>query len=251
MNTTDDAVVANIKASVARGLPELQPSPVPHDGTFVIVGSGLSLADHLDELRAEQEKGRPIVAVKGAHEFLVERGITPDMAVMMDAQPKRVQCVSNPRKGVVYMIASQCPPEVFDKLADFDVLLWHAYGGKHCATAAPDAFWLYGGTTTGLRSINIGMVLGFRRFVLYGFDSSLKDGARRIVFDEKPGSVHEVSLANGEKFQTNAAMASQVYELQTLLNTVDIHVRCVGEGLMPAMLKYRESIGYPAWRIAA
>lgn len=249
MNTTDDQIVSNIRSALARKLPELQPSPVPHDGTFVIVGSGPSLADHLKEVRDQQDKGRPIVAVKGAHEFLIKNGITPDIAIMMDAQPKRIECVRSAAEGVVYLIASQCDPVVFDHLQGRDVMLWHAYGGKHCDEAAPDAFWVYGGTTTGLRSIYVGVVLGFRRFILYGFDSSMRDGKRRVVLDEPPGSIHELSLHDGSKWTTNTAMASQTLEIQNLLNQIDIHVKAIGDGLLPHVLKLRAESGFPAWRL--
>src|SRR3990167_855282 len=71
--------VSAIDTNAARGLPELSPSVIAHDGTMVLVGSGPSLPTFIEEIRAERERGRPILAVKGAHDLLCQHGLEPDL----------------------------------------------------------------------------------------------------------------------------------------------------------------------------
>ena len=74
---TSEMLSEYIRSAMGRGLPELPPAICSHDGTAVIVGSGPSLPNHFDEIKAEREKGRPICALNGAHDFLCERGLIP------------------------------------------------------------------------------------------------------------------------------------------------------------------------------
>ena len=73
---THEGLVENIHHALSLGLPEFQPSLCSHDGTFVIVGSGPTVKDHIEEIREEYQT-RPICAVKGAYDFLVENDIIP------------------------------------------------------------------------------------------------------------------------------------------------------------------------------
>ena len=76
---TPDGIVSNIRSAIARGLPELVPSLIAHDGHMVVVGSGPSMPSQIENIRAERARGRPIFAVKGAHDFLCKNGIQPDL----------------------------------------------------------------------------------------------------------------------------------------------------------------------------
>ena len=56
-----DEIQSHIRHSLSLGLPEYYPALCAHDGHFVVAGSGPSLPDFVEELRAEQAAGRPIL----------------------------------------------------------------------------------------------------------------------------------------------------------------------------------------------
>jgi hypothetical protein len=68
-------------------------------------------------------------------------------------------------------MASRCAPEMFDHLANRKVMLWNSYGSLDEAKAYKGHPAIGGGSTSGMRAITVGYVLGFRKFVLYGMDS--------------------------------------------------------------------------------
>ena len=85
---TSEGIRANIDSALARHLPEIVPALVAHDGHLVCVGSGPSMPAHLEEIRAERAQGRPILAVKGAHDFLCQHGIEPDLWICVDPRDR-------------------------------------------------------------------------------------------------------------------------------------------------------------------
>jgi len=68
---------ATVELNVRRGLPEFVPALVSHDGPLIVVGSGPSLPTFVEEIKEQRGKGRPILAVKGAHDFLCEMELNP------------------------------------------------------------------------------------------------------------------------------------------------------------------------------
>ncbi|NDE59509.1 MAG: hypothetical protein EB010_08825, partial [Acidimicrobiia bacterium] len=106
---TDEELCSNIRSSLARGLPELTLAPIKHDGNMVLVASGWSMPDYIDEIKAHRKAGRPIVAIKAAHDFLCQNGIEPDMWVNLDPRD-RTDGVQLANDHTVYLVASRCPP---------------------------------------------------------------------------------------------------------------------------------------------
>ena len=101
-----------------------------------------------------------------------------------------------------------------------------------------------GGTTSGMRAINIGYLLGYRKFVLYGYDSCNRaDGIKRFT-GEMTGPTMDVYVGpEGKKFTCNAAMAQQANEFQMIYSVMpDITVEAVGPGLIAAIIKERQSL---------
>ena len=74
---TEEELCSNIRSALARNLPELTLAPIKHDGNMVLVASGWSMPDYIDEIKAHRKAGRPIVAIKATHDFLVENGVEP------------------------------------------------------------------------------------------------------------------------------------------------------------------------------
>lgn len=237
--------VGVIQHNLARGLPEFAPALVAHDGTMVCVGSGTSLPTVIDQIKEERAKGRPICAVKGAHDYLCEQGIEPDLFVSVEPRDRRGN-LKHKNQRTAYLLSSRVAVEVFDHLADCRVMVWNAFGTseemkafKHRASHACG-----GGSTSGLRAIAMGYLMGFRNFVLYGYDScNAPDGTKRID-GAKTGVTQEV-IVGGQRFSCNMAMAAQANEFQLVTYSLlpDIHIEAKGGGLIAAILDERKRQG--------
>ena len=240
---TPEEICSNIRSALARGLPELTLAPITHDGTMVLVASGWSMPDYIDEIRAHKAAGRPIISIKAAHDFLCQNGVIPDMWVNLDPRD-RTNGIQHANDKTVYCVASRCPPVTFDHLAGKKVLLWHSWAeGPELQTIGSSKLAVGGGTTSGLRAINIGYVLGFRKFILYGYDSCNRaDGVKRFTGDKTGYSIDVwVGGPTGKKFNCNAAMAQQANEFQKLFEVMgDIEVEAVGPGLIAEILRCRQ-----------
>jgi uncharacterized Rossmann fold enzyme len=183
------------------------------------------MPDFVEEIRAHRKAGRPIVAIKAAHDFLCENGIQPDLWVNLDPRD-RTSGIQKANDRTVYLVASRCPPVTFDYLKGKNVWLWHSWAdGPEMQAIGPNKLAVGGGTTSGLRAINIGYLLGFRNFVLYGYDS-----CNRVY----------VGGPTGKKFNCNMAMAQQANEFQKLFDVMgDITVDARGPGLIAEIMRVR------------
>lgn len=241
-----EAVLDNVRSALERGLPEIRPAFVAHDGHLVIVGSGPSLPQFLGELRHEREKGRPICAIKGAHDFLIENDIIPELFLTIEAQDKTHQ-LKLKNENTVYLLASRVHQAVFDHLKGCNVVLWHSWASTELFKELNGKVKIGGGTTSGLRAITLGYVLGFRNFVLYGFDSCLaEDGKTKRFTGEHAGMVVDRWVA-GRRFLCNGAMALQADEFQELYKVMpDMKIDVKGDGLIAAIVAERRRLGYAA-----
>jgi uncharacterized Rossmann fold enzyme len=239
---------ANVQSALARNLPEFQPALFGHDGTFVVVGSGPSMPLYLDDIRQERERGRPIVAIKGAHDWLVSNGIEPDVFVCVDPRDRR-NGIQRKNARTLYMIASRCDPVMFDHLADCKVMVWHSWSEEEDLPELRPHTRIGGGSTSGLRAINIGHCMGFRRFVLYGFDSCLADDGKtkRFTGEEAPADAIMDLVIGGRRFLCNAALAMQASEFQELYKVMPgIKIDVKGDGAIAAIVAERRKRGLPA-----
>lgn len=234
-----------IRKNLARGLPELVPALVAHDGTMVCVGSGPSLPTVIDQIREERAKGRPICAVKGAHDYLCEQGIEPDLFVSVEPRDRRVN-LKRKNQHTLYLLSSRVALEVFDYLSDCHVVLWNAFGTSEEMKAFKDTtkYACGGGSTSGLRAIALAYIMGYRNFVLYGYDScNAPDGTKR--FDGSKTGVTQDVIVGGQTFTCNMAMAAQANEFQLVTYSLlpDIHIEAKGGGLIAAILDERKRQG--------
>ncbi len=230
---TAEANAEHIRSALSRGLQELGPALVQHDGNFVIVGSGPSMPSFLEEIREERRLGRPICAVNGAHDYLVENGLEPDLFLTVDPRPMP-QNLKLKNGRTIYLLASRVNPEVFDHLADKRVVLWHSWSRAEECKAHEGKFSIGGGTTSGLRSINVGYVMGFRKFTLYGLDSCLDSSGNKRFDGSKSGKTIDV-ICGGRKFLCNYAMAQQAQDFWQIYDVMpDITIEAKGDGLIAA-----------------
>jgi hypothetical protein len=241
-----EGIGENIKHSLSLGLPELQFGLLTHDGTFVLCASGPSIEFHVDEIRADQAAGKTICAVKGAYDFLRGHGITPDLYLSVEP---RYKPVLNPAQETSFLLASRCHPQLFEDLKSHRVYVWHSWSVEDGTEHLIGKPLVGGGTTSGLRSVNVGYLLGFRKFKWYGMDSSLGlKGEKRVGQDPLGSDVKQVEVFVGEDdpkgYITNMAMGAQAQEAQTIYSVMpDITIDVIGSGLIPAIWEQRKLRG--------
>jgi uncharacterized Rossmann fold enzyme len=235
----------NIRSALQRALPEFQPALFPHDGTIVVCGSGPSLPSFLEDIRAERVKRRPIIAVKGAHDLLCAHGIEPDAWVSCEAKP-RLENVQRKNDHTAYFVASRCSPELFDWLDGKKVVRWHSYSdkGQQAMPELAGRDLVGGGTTSGLRAVTLAYLLGFSKFVLYGFDSCLSlDKRKRYDSGQMKPEQTVTRILRGRRFLCNGAMAMQADEFQEYYKLFpDITFDVKGEGLIAAIVAERRRL---------
>lgn len=243
----DDVMRANMVSALARDIADFRPSLVVHDGQMVIVGSGPSVSEYADEIRGHRAAGRPIMAVKGAHEWLIEQGVPPDVAVSMDSQSRSVKFFKSKRQDVSYLLATKVHPDVFDHLSDCQVVRWHGWmGDESDDLAPPGACMVGGGSTSGLRAITLAWLMGFRRVWLYGFDSCLRGRQMRVDGSELQQWAMPLQAGPTAKMRTcDAALASQALEFQEMTFGIlaGIKIKVVGDGLIADIMHERERLG--------
>ena len=260
---TPQSNAENIRSALARGVSEFTyPAPFYHDGNMVIVGSGPSVTSFLDEIKEERSIGRPICAIKGAHDWLIDNGVMPDLFVSCEPRDRPLRHVSD---TCCYMLASRCSPSLFDQLQGKRVIMWHSLASKpgfippvkakiewddlnveeECEAFRGKPISIGGGSTSGLRAVTIAYQLfGFRNIHLYGFDSCLASDRKTKRFtgeDVGNGIVVDV-IVGGRRFWCNGAMAAQASEFQDVINSMPgVNLKIKGDGLLAAILKARRA----------
>lgn len=239
---TKPTLLKNIVSSMERDMPEAVPTLLNHDGQVVLVGSGVTVKNYVENIRAHQKNRQPIVAIKGAYDWLMEEGIVPDACVMVDPQANQTRYFKHLNKHTKFLIASQCHPKLFDHFDGYNAIRWHCFancGEQEALSKFPGKHVLVtGGTTSGLRAICLTFMLGFQKYHLYGFDSCSNTGVCGNVSKEKMIPVY-VNDENGKprEFMTTPAMAKQAEEFPFLFNLLPGFIcHIYGDGLIRAVV---------------
>ena len=225
-NTDQEKIAANIQSACKRDLPWL-PLKAAHEGEIAIVAGGPSLPQYLDEL-----KGKKIVAVNGAHDYLLSKGIAPDVHLIIDARPENAAFITTPAKE--YWLASQCDPAVFDKAKNVTVVHMNTADVLDSIPMSMKPINLISsGSTVGLAGMAIAYCLGYRKLYVYGMDSSY-DSARHAY----PQSLNDEdraieAIVGGRTFKCAPWMIAQAQQFQTLSAELiegdcEIYIRCNG-----------------------
>ena len=185
---------------------------------------------------------RPILSVSGAHDFLLSKGIVPDFHMDCDPREHKVKMMT-PHKGVKYRMASCCHPSLWERLKGHDVELWHLHNDPHTEDWVrkndPGANMLGGGSTAGMRALEVASMLGFRRFEIHGGDCSCDAHGVRHAGPHvgKDQNIVEVQV-DGLWFKSTPQMVEAAKEMITFIQNYDVEIKFHGVGLTQAMVKH-------------
>lgn len=233
-NTSDDEIYSNIRENSKTHGDWVKVSP-EHDGIAVLCGSGPSLADSLDAIRAQVADGAKLFAMNGAAKFLHDNGILADYQVMIDARIETADLIGPAR---YHLFASQVNPECFRRMPSAQ--LWHLQVGniENEFPEYNDPYVLIGGAASvGNTATCLAYAMGYRNLQIYGYDSSQRNGTghafRQAMNDGEP--LAEV-VFNGKTYIASLTMKLQAERFQETARAlqeggcrIDVH----GSGLLP------------------
>jgi len=238
LNTPRQFLLDNITANLSRGLPTLKV------GRALLVCGGPSIASHESDILRHKLDGWDVFACNGAHDWLIERGIKPHAAVLMDATEKVNAFIRQPQENCIYYCASQTHPSLVERLAENNiVILWHAPLDadqmKHIGKLDPGCTIMAGGLTVGLNAIHVLFTSGYKKIRIYGMDSSFGPEDRDHAYSnpESKSKIYDFYF-QGERFRSTGAL---VVQAQTFVehwkkyHSIGVHIHVVGNGLLPAM----------------
>lgn len=253
-NTENTQIADNIKTNIQSKFPFIK-MVEPHDKHAVIVGGAPSLKDNINEIDLRQEHGQDIFSTNNTYKYLRDNGIKADFHVMVDAREENIEFVPAQTKC---FYSSQVHPSVIHQ-ADMngnDITLWHPmFDGilDIIGLNTGDAL-VGGGTTVGLKSIALAYILGYRKFHIYGMDSSYR-GAMNHAYAQPLNDgekVIEVTM-NGNKYHAAPWMCAQVEDFKTIAQEL-VQQGCIltvhGDGLLPDVARNLD-IKIPAAQLRA
>lgn len=185
----------------------------------------------------------PVMTVSGAHDFLVGKGVIPTWHVDCDPRPHKAAMVT-PTDSTKYLMASVCHPDFWAKIKGKKVTLWHLINGDDLETLEwveqnhPEGMGslIGGGSTVGMRAMNVAAALGFRRFDIYGMDCSFAEDLHAGPHGGQKQP--ETTVRCGARlFRTTQQLLQAAREMEEFLQTYDAEIRFHGDGLVQEMAR--------------
>lgn len=235
-NVSKGDLRANILSASERGCQWFEPRPA-HDETALIVGGGPSLRDDIDLLKLMAQQSQ-VFALNGVPAYLAQNGIIPDFHVMLDAHPDCLAFVA-PNLPMIRYYASQCTPEVLDA-AGTSLVGWHGGGEAMNLLGSEGKTFLHvvgGGSTGATRAMILAYGLGYRKFHLFGMDSSYEGDAGHAYAQADYLNFLDVTCGD-QVFKTTPQLLGQAEDFKTILPDL-IRAACEvtvhGDGLLRAV----------------
>lgn len=241
-NAKEEELRANIAYSL--GKPNWIERRDGLQGHAIIVGGGPSLARDVWRIKGYQLSGATIFATNNTWAYLAAQGLTPDAHVMHDARPGNLPFVAP--TGPCYY-ASQCHPSVLDAAGD-RLICWHPYSEialKVIGENKKGPTMVAGGSTVGLNAIALAYILGYRKFLLFGFDSSYEEGNHHAYQQAlNDGELVLDVMGGGHAFKAAPWMvqqADQFMDLARNLLAYGCELYVYGDGLLPTMARQKSN----------
>lgn len=233
-NVTDEMLLANAKKNSTNDRKWLQ-IVEQHDKSAIMCGSGPSLADYVEDIKAAQKLGAIVFAMNGAAKFLNDRGVMPDYQVIVDARPQTADLVGPAKQ---HLFASQVDSACFDKCPDAIVWQQQIEGLDEVLPEYKSDYALIGGgTSVGVSALCIAYAMGFRDIRCYGYDSSHK-GAESHAFNQPMNQGEPLTSVrfNGKEYICSFTMRQQAHKFQQTAKALEdagCKVKVYGYGLLP------------------
>ena len=213
MHSTQDQIRHNVTTNLKRDTPRFMSLPLlqARNQPLAIVGGGPGLNKRIGEIRQFTN----IMVCGSAHDHLISKGVIPTFSVAVDAKEDAVNWFTNPQKETTYLLASQCHPNMFDKMADHKIAMWHFKGQlDNEEDYFKEERTINWGCMVGVLSVQMALFLGFQELHFFGMDAS-HDGENHHSYDVGDDEVkifedRTVFECNGKPFLSTMALISQM-----------------------------------------
>lgn len=250
----------NIRSAILRNLPEVAMLP-PHTNTMTAVCYGPSLKS--DWTKIKRTAG-DIWTTSGAHQFLIDRNIVPMAHVECDPRPHKAKGFGAAHKGVTYFLASASSREMFEAVVGYEAWLYHLSSSVE-ETQLLKAWSMdrkhieiYGGTNSGITTISLGALLGYRNFQIFGMDCSFEVEEQLLYWPKDcpmpPDIRKKVSFHGGKHFNedqnlfrvwvgdrpfvTSPQLMQCAQDFMILLSQYKFKFKLHGDGFLVNLIKY-------------
>jgi hypothetical protein len=232
VNNSAEEINSNIQQALSHNLPTVAAIQPVHDRTLTIIGGGPSMKYAISDLLATSDD---IWTLNGVQNYLRPYGITSNAHVMLDSREANTAFVEKIDPACTYYLSSQVHPAVFNTITKQggSIVVWHSHNGD----LLKDKMKIGGGTTVGLKALNLAYVLGYRKLKLYGYDSSFEDEERHAYAQALNENDDYVQVRAGQRdFITSPSMARQAQfafgQIQMLVSE-GVEIEVFGDGLLP------------------
>lgn len=249
---TDESRWENIRASSMKYTDSVA-GAAPHGRRAIIGCYGPSLTDTWHRLKEEMgEADTDVVSVSGCHDFLLDKGIVPRFHVECDPRPHKADNIKAGHPDIEYLLSSTCHPQLFERVKDGKVRLWHSSDGEVARRVKDElkspAPIICGGGSVGLRAIAVMFYMGYRKFSIYGMDCSFSDdgAAKWAGAHAQKDNQQEFQLVraiyNGRTFTTTGILLSYGTDFFDMINRMMEHdpsleLKVYGDGLLQARIQ--------------
>lgn len=242
-NTPDEDLTRNVRENSALDhIPWVPSETPPHEDVAIMVGGGPSLRDTIKELRALIGPATTIFAMNGASRFLREMtGLLAHYQVIADAKPETATLVDE--FAGERLMASQVNHKTLH--AAPGVRLWHLAIDPNMDRMFPEHRWpggyalIGGGAAVGNSALCLAYVMGYRKFHLFGYDSSHRGEASHAYDQPMNRFIPCVDVEwAGKTYRSSVAMKAQAEKFQITaqaLVKLGCEITIHGDGLLPAM----------------
>lgn len=242
-NTEDAQIEANIKYTMSLPHPWLEPKP-ENNRTAVIVGGAPSLNDTISKINDIPDSD--VFSCNNTAKLLSRLEIGFDYHVMVDARAENASFLTNLRPLKGYLFSSMCNRNVFDAIQDTSVTVFHPKIKGIVEALEGDtrpACIVGGGSTVCLKAIAIAYIMGYRKFHLFGMDSSYS-GDEHHAYSQ---TINDDDLivqvqVDDQFFKTSPWMVAQADEFDDLMIEL-MRLGCTfdisGDGLIPYIARDR------------
>jgi len=247
----------------------------PNEGDVIVISGGHSTDySKVRELLKENPESK-IICVKHSYPHLLANGIKPWACVVLD--PRSIEGEST--HGIIrkdlfktvdsstkFFVASMTDPSVTKYLIEkkANIYGWHAFTESlrnesereqeiknQKITVMEDlgipegATLITGGTCAAMRVLGIMHTMGFRKFHLFGFDSSLKDEPTEEqrkettgAEDEEPKPKYLQVNVRGENFWTTGELLAMAQDCERVFNdaSMNLNINLHGENTLVSAL---------------
>jgi SAM-dependent methyltransferase len=254
LNIELERVRANVRANCEAGWQQVHPFE-PNADEVMIIGGGPSLAEQLEEIKRLRASGAKLVTLNGAYNWALEQGLKVSATVVVDARAFNARFTHPVQDDTLYLIGSQCDPEVLEGLPRDRTWMWNT-----TAESIQDIleevcgpgkwFGVVGGCTVLLRAIPLLRMLGYQKFHLFGCDSCVTEDGRHHSYaqPENYGAPTFNAIIGGRRFTCTAWHIAQAQEFMDLVRIMghEFEIEVHGEGLLAWILQHGYDIDVEA-----